>query len=182
MQKIWVMLVNGKIEGAYVSEVLARADADGWRTDTGKFTEEYPTSITVVEVDVSTRATYTEGVEHLEGIPTTEALQSVAAVWGFVGASEMFGEGVPVPYEEYLAVIMDDRLMLPRFQFHYRDVTYRGLKETLRVFRDQNWDDPSIVLWFTAPDHTTNGIEPALVLPVDPFLVIDAARNITVAP
>lgn len=174
MGKVWLLVVDGQVEEAYVSEVLARADAERWRADAGAADGQYTLTVNVQPVDVWTRSIYAGSDRHLKGLPVAIALRQAQATWGFVGAEDVYGPNAQVPYEGILAVMMEDRLMLPAFQFHHHWQPHQGLKETLRVFRDARWPDTDILLWFISPSGTTNGFEPALVLPVDPFLVIEA--------
>lgn len=69
------------------------------------------------------------------------------------------------------------RLLFPGFQFTHDGRPRPEIKPVIEVFRDSDWDDDSIILWFTAPNGYLDDDEPLHRLDRTPDAVLEAARN-----
>lgn len=76
------------------------------------------------------------------------------------------------------AVRRAGRLLFPAFQFE-RSTGHpiTELAAVLDVFHAADWDDESILLWFTAPNGRLAGADPAGLLAADPADVLAAAAD-----
>lgn len=112
------------------------------------------------------------------GCRVLDWIEEMSVKWPLLTLAEM-GTGHFFEIEHYLAVVHGGVLKFPLFQFQLDRTQWPGFREALTVFRNGDWDEASIALWFTGPQAVTNGQPPAFVVQYEPDTVIAAARKLT---
>jgi len=79
--------------------------------------------------------------------------------------------------QRIIAMPLDGPRRYPTFQFTPTGTPIPALQALIAAFRTAEWDDESVLLWFTAPNGYLNTADPASMLSTDPSHVQAAARS-----